>query len=437
MAAVVSFHLAYMSRGLLFARGCQWLVVPFSLLPVSSGRTWHPQAGLFLAWSSVWRCIRLTWRSSGPSSAPAAIALWCILSFWLGLFLWWEERVWPVRPRCLGLAAPFLWTGLEYFRSELYYLRFSWLNAGYAFSNSASAAFPGGIRHVRNRLSAHGVGGLCFAWRAVDQSSSASRLEWRWRPFRPFRFGCPLPESVRQTYECDGHCNWNSRRGQVKSALDAALKKYPQTDLFVLSEYAFQGPFRRKSWTGARSTANGWPPAAKIQFRPPVLQYGVCRGAGRRHRLSTGQMRAGAVYEGWIARAQQQRVEFAVGQTGLRNLLRRQLYARDGRIDSARRASLDLSHDGQRRMGRRRSMNCTDGLRRCARRSTPCRFSGCAVPAFRNLSGAGWAGVASAPFPGQGAMLSAPNWNCRRGPDAAGPPAGGAFGGRTARSSCF
>ncbi len=30
--------------------------------------------------------------------------------------------------------------------------------------------------------------------------------------------------------------------GQVKSALDAALKKHPQTDLFVLSEYAFFGP---------------------------------------------------------------------------------------------------------------------------------------------------------------------------------------------------
>jgi apolipoprotein N-acyltransferase len=33
-----------------------------------------------------------------------------------------------------------------------------------------------------------------------------------------------------------------SSAGQVKSALDAALKKYPQTDLFVLSEYTFEGP---------------------------------------------------------------------------------------------------------------------------------------------------------------------------------------------------
>src|SRR5207244_2125086 len=31
---------------------------------------------------------------------------------------------------------PCIWTGLEYFRGELYYLRFSWLNVGYAFSAS-------------------------------------------------------------------------------------------------------------------------------------------------------------------------------------------------------------------------------------------------------------------------------------------------------------
>ena len=39
-------------------------------------------------------------------------------------------------PVMLACMAPFLWTGLEYFRSELYYLRFSWLSPGYAFSNA-------------------------------------------------------------------------------------------------------------------------------------------------------------------------------------------------------------------------------------------------------------------------------------------------------------
>ncbi len=68
---------------------------------------------------------------------PAAIALWLVLAFWLRIFLilarLCQTRFGPIRA---ALLMPFLWTGLEYFRSELYYLRFSWLNAGYVFSNS-------------------------------------------------------------------------------------------------------------------------------------------------------------------------------------------------------------------------------------------------------------------------------------------------------------
>jgi apolipoprotein N-acyltransferase len=64
----------------------------------------------------------------------AAIALWVVLAFWIALFaalthialmrFGAKRAVWLV---------PFLWTGLEYFRSELYYLKFAWLNVGLAF----------------------------------------------------------------------------------------------------------------------------------------------------------------------------------------------------------------------------------------------------------------------------------------------------------------
>jgi apolipoprotein N-acyltransferase len=63
---------------------------------------------------------------------PAAIVLWLVFAFWIGLFValasgcrrrWGNKAMWLI---------PILWTGLEYFRSELYYLRFSWLNIGYA-----------------------------------------------------------------------------------------------------------------------------------------------------------------------------------------------------------------------------------------------------------------------------------------------------------------
>ncbi len=61
-----------------------------------------------------------------------AILLWLVLAFWIGLFTalvcgcarrWGKTRT--------AWLIPILWTGIEYFRSELYYLKFSWLNVGY------------------------------------------------------------------------------------------------------------------------------------------------------------------------------------------------------------------------------------------------------------------------------------------------------------------
>src|ERR1700678_2230785 len=112
VAAVASFHLAYQ-----FA-ACAWCIVLFlyclfRLAGLPTGR----QAfcfGLAVGLAAYSPHLVFFWKLFGP----AAITLWCILSFWLGLFL-------LVGRACLGrfgpvfwaVAAPFLWTGLEYFRS--------------------------------------------------------------------------------------------------------------------------------------------------------------------------------------------------------------------------------------------------------------------------------------------------------------------------------
>jgi apolipoprotein N-acyltransferase len=63
----------------------------------------------------------------------AAVLLWLVLAFWVGLFTavacgcirhWGKARA--------AWLIPILWTGIEYFRSELYPLKFSWMNVGYA-----------------------------------------------------------------------------------------------------------------------------------------------------------------------------------------------------------------------------------------------------------------------------------------------------------------
>src|ERR1051325_10095158 len=65
----------------------------------------------------------------------AAVPLWVLLAFWIGLFVALLHAVLArFGTTAAALLTPFLWTGLEYFRSELYYLKFSWLNAGYPFA---------------------------------------------------------------------------------------------------------------------------------------------------------------------------------------------------------------------------------------------------------------------------------------------------------------
>ena len=62
----------------------------------------------------------------------AAVVLWLVLAFWVGLFAAMVcgcARRWgKVKTAWL---IPIIWTGIEYFRSELYYLKFSWLSVGY------------------------------------------------------------------------------------------------------------------------------------------------------------------------------------------------------------------------------------------------------------------------------------------------------------------
>ena len=68
--------------------------------------------------------------------SAAAVILWLVLAFWVALFT--ATACGAMRRGGKTKAAwliPILWTGIEYFRSELYFLKFSWLNVGYAFGN--------------------------------------------------------------------------------------------------------------------------------------------------------------------------------------------------------------------------------------------------------------------------------------------------------------
>ncbi len=164
LGAVVAFQLAYTFKTCSFL-AVIYLYCLFQLARVKSTRLAF-YLGLAIGVLAYAPQSMFLWNIFGA----AAIPLWLILAFWIALFLA-LARLCVAR---LGttpalILIPFLWTGLEYFRSELYYLRFSWLNAGYAFSDNLQG-LP---------LKLLGVYGIGFLLMAVISLSTLLRRKQR------------------------------------------------------------------------------------------------------------------------------------------------------------------------------------------------------------------------------------------------------------------
>ncbi|MGA2748128.1 MAG: nitrilase-related carbon-nitrogen hydrolase [Verrucomicrobiota bacterium] len=236
-AAVVSFHLAYLSDFCPLLIGV-FLYCLFRLANLPTSRQAY-YFGLGVGLAAYSPHLVFFWKIFGPG----AVALWYVVSFWPAVFLVVGRAcLFRFGPVAWAGAAPFVWTGLEYFRSELYYLRFSWLNPGYAFSNS-----PG--LHFMSGFGVYGIGFLLMAWAGFAgvfaRLPKVTRLAYgiglaavSILPSAPaVSGGHPLATLNVTGVQLEG-----VPADVVKLALDGALKKYPQTDLFVLSEYSFFGP---------------------------------------------------------------------------------------------------------------------------------------------------------------------------------------------------
>ncbi|HWD20980.1 MAG TPA: nitrilase-related carbon-nitrogen hydrolase [Verrucomicrobiae bacterium] len=238
LTAVASFHLAYT----FFA--CAPLIIAFlySLYRLSSLLPTNRQAfyfGLAIGLAIYIPQLAFFWTLFQVGALP----LWIILSCWLAAFV-------VLGRACLrrfgviawACAAPFVWLGLEYFRSELYYFRFSWLSPGYVFSETPWLSY----------FSAFGVYGTGFVLMAlVSFVSVFPRLTGVWRLGTALGllliFLYPMVPSAKVP------ANASSVRVagiqfefapvmDIREALDIAVKKLPEVDVFVLSEYSFTGP---------------------------------------------------------------------------------------------------------------------------------------------------------------------------------------------------
>ena len=245
-----------------------WLALAVACFHAAYASTRHPAAGL-LIFGYAYFLVRLTGQPSVRRAfyfglatgflcyAPqlfffwrifnaAAIALWLVLAFWIGLFtaiVCGCIRRWG-KVKAMWLI-PMVWTGLEYFRSELYYLKFSWLNIGYAL--------PARFSSWGNGM--YGIGFLVFGFCSVisNRDFICSRLKkvsfmgivlLCLIAFIIRAFWFPLPSGVNQRppLSLAGIQMEFPSPNVLPKALDKALGKYPDAQILVLSEYTLDGP---------------------------------------------------------------------------------------------------------------------------------------------------------------------------------------------------
>jgi apolipoprotein N-acyltransferase len=239
--AVACFHLAYASIHFspagLFIFGYAFALVRLADQPSVRGAFYFGLATGFFCYAPQ---LFFFWHLFGP----AAIALWTVIAFWLGLFT--AITCGSIRRWGKGGAmwlVPILWTGLEYFRSELYYLKFSWLNIGYALPLPFNGA---GVGYV----GMYGIGFLVFAIVAIYPCKPIRKftgLEW-FLAFAMLLVGLVILFPV--DHRSPSHSSLSiagiqmefPSPGGLPEALDKVLAKNPGAQILVLSEYTLDGP---------------------------------------------------------------------------------------------------------------------------------------------------------------------------------------------------
>jgi apolipoprotein N-acyltransferase len=169
----------------------------------------------------------------------AAVVLWLILSSFLAIFLVLARASWK-RWGCVGLAlsAPFLWTGLEYFRGELFKLKFTWLSAGFAFSGSPQMPWIA-------KLGLYGIGFVLMASASVVYLLPAKlRVGGIAMVVGLLLIPWPHGPEAKPTglLRVAGVQLEGASVGDILSSLDKLIQRYPSADLLVLSEYSFDSP---------------------------------------------------------------------------------------------------------------------------------------------------------------------------------------------------
>jgi len=184
--------------------------------------------------------LEFFWRIFGRG----ALALWVVLAFWIALFTALMHLA-LVRFGLFraSLLAPFLWTGLEYFRSELYALRFSWLNVGYALS---------GGRVPFGAVGDYGIGFIAVFLAALFLARQFKLMVLTFIVSLGYMTILMFLRHSSQTLplQVAGVQMEFPTESEVILNLGDLVKHFPGAQLLVLSEYTLEGPVpaKLKQW---------------------------------------------------------------------------------------------------------------------------------------------------------------------------------------------
>ncbi len=230
--AVACFHAAY----LLPAGG--FLILGYVAGLTQLVRLATPRFAFYAALLTALLCV-------APQSAffygifgPFGVVLWTVLAFWTALYVALAHAVFRRwRGPVAAVLAATVWMGLEYFRSELYYLRFSWLNVGYALSDAPAQIFFW-------KLGMYGTGFLvaflaaCLLARAYKTAAALA--------LAAFGIGTLHFGAVNSRLRVAGVQMESPSTDRLLTNLDHLAAANPESDLLVVSEYTCNGPIPEK-----------------------------------------------------------------------------------------------------------------------------------------------------------------------------------------------
>jgi apolipoprotein N-acyltransferase len=242
LVASISFHAAYFSAATAFLI----VVYLFALVRLACAESWRRAfyAGLIVGLLIAVGRLDFLWRIF----SVAAIALWLVYAFWIGLFVVTARLCLKPQSRKWGmLLLPFVWCGLEYFRSELYYLRFSWLSPGLAFGIDPSYA----------PIALAGTFGTGFLLMIIAEACALMWMQSKGKAVAVLMVGVAglygtmcLPQKVIASPPASlriaaVQLEFPSE-SEVVTWLNQLVRRHPDADLLVLSEYTFLGPIPQK-----------------------------------------------------------------------------------------------------------------------------------------------------------------------------------------------